>query len=442
MNGWQPALLGNLIDTKKGYAFKSGWYCDTGRRIVKVNSFTEDSIDSKGLICIPEVIAADYMKYELHVGDVILQTVGSWPNNPASVVGKCVRTPRDAAGSLLNQNAVKLSPSKHIYKQFLFYLLKSENFKTYIIGTAQGAANQASITLESIRGYEFDLPPLPIQHRIADILSTYDDLIENNQRRIQILENMARSLYRAWFVEFRFPGHEKVKFVDSPLGKIPEGWEIYTFDRLLTSMGGGDWGSEQSTDVECAEVAVVRGTDFKEVAYGGDLRVPVRYIKLSSLKSRKLRAGDLIVENSINAKSRSVGTPLLVDNAMIKRIGREAIAASFCKLFRFHDPLLAPLALLHLRYLREEKRMEYYQNVATNGIGNFQAQKFAKEERLILPSNVEVRANLVEKITVFTESISVLASKVQNLRQTRDLLLPRLLSGQLDVSTLPEEAIP
>ena len=69
------------------------------------------------------------------------------------------------------------------------------------------------------------MPPLPTQRKIASILSAYDDLIENNTRRIAILEEMAQAIYREWFVNFRFPGHENVKLVDSPLGQIPEGWE-------------------------------------------------------------------------------------------------------------------------------------------------------------------------------------------------------------------------
>src|SRR5215472_7808938 len=222
----QRTRLGEVVQTQKGYAFKSAWYTDTGRPIVKVSDFTDDSIDCSNLVSIPEEIASGYLKYELGVGDVVVQTVGSWPSNPASVVGKCIRIPDTAAGALLNQNAVKLSPSKCIDPRFLYYLLRNQDFKTYIIGTAQGAASQAAITLESIRAYEFDLPPLRTQRQIAGILSAYDDLIENNQRRIKILEEMARSLYREWFVNFRFPGHEKVPLVDSPLGPIPKGWEV------------------------------------------------------------------------------------------------------------------------------------------------------------------------------------------------------------------------
>ena len=200
-------------------------------------------------------------------------------------------------------------------------------------------------------------------------------------------------------------------------------------------MTGGDWGSEQPDDRDTAEVGIVRGTDFDEVAYGGQLRVPVRYIKPSSLKSRGLRAGDVIIENSINAKSRCIGTTLLVDSHVLNRLGRTAVAASFCKVFRLHEPHLAPLVHLHVRHLREDARMEYYQNVAVNGIGNFQAQKFAKEEHLILPSDEALRGKLIEGIAALFRSIGVLASQLSNLRRTRDLLLPRLLSGQVELAT-------
>ena len=88
--------------------------------------------------------------------------------------------------------------------------------------------------LTRLKEYEIKLPPLPVQRRIAGILSAYDDLIENNQRRIKILEEMARSLYREWFVNFRFPGHEKVTLVNSPLGRIPAGWEVKTFKDLCS----------------------------------------------------------------------------------------------------------------------------------------------------------------------------------------------------------------
>lgn len=205
---------------------------------------------------------------------------------------------------------------------------------------------------------EIPAPTLPTQRRIAGILSAYDELIENSQRRIKILESMARALYREWFVHFRFPGHESVPLIPSPLGEIPKGWEPVSFERLLASMTGGDWGSEQPEDHDTEAVIVVRGTDFDEVAYGGMLRAPVRFIKSSSLTTRGLKVGDVIIENSINAKSRSVGTTLLVDEQVLSRLGQNAVAASFCKVLRPHNETTAPLIHLHARHLREDARME------------------------------------------------------------------------------------
>ena len=90
----------------------------------------------------------------------------------------------------------------------------------------QSEGDVPGINLGILKALQVVLPPLPTQHKIASILSAYDDLIENNTRRIQILEEMAQMIYREWFVHFRFPGHEQVRMVDSEMGKIPEGWEV------------------------------------------------------------------------------------------------------------------------------------------------------------------------------------------------------------------------
>ncbi len=95
------------------------------------------------------------------------------------------------------------------------------------------------INLGILRELQIPVPPLATQQKIVTILSTYDDLIENNLRRIKILEEMAQNLYREWFVKFRFPGHENARFVDSPLGRIPEGWEAVAFTEIADVLSGG-----------------------------------------------------------------------------------------------------------------------------------------------------------------------------------------------------------
>lgn len=188
--------LGDIINTVKGYAFKSSWFTSHGTPIVKVKDFTEDSISVEELTYIPESLASQYLKYSLQKDDIIIQTVGSWEHNPNSVVGKVVRTPKELIGSLLNQNAVRLECDKDVDKSYLYYRLKDNSFKNYIIKTAQGAANQASITLDSIRAFQFSLPPFLVQQRIGGILNSYDALIKNNLRRMQLLEEEALCQYR------------------------------------------------------------------------------------------------------------------------------------------------------------------------------------------------------------------------------------------------------
>ena len=117
---------------------------------------------------------------------------------------------------------------------YLLACLNNADIKPFVTGAAQPKLSQGNLRL-----IEIPLPPLPIQQRIAGILSAYDELIENSQRRIKLLEAMARALYREWFVHFRFPGHENHPRVPSPLGEIPQGWEVKAVAEAFTISGGG-----------------------------------------------------------------------------------------------------------------------------------------------------------------------------------------------------------
>ncbi|MBA3762509.1 MAG: restriction endonuclease subunit S, partial [Chthoniobacterales bacterium] len=111
--------------------------------------------------------------------------------------------------------------------------LMKERFRAVTRG-----ATQDNLSLDKLLSFPLPTPPLAVQRRIAGILSAYDELMENCQRRIRILEEMARALYREWFVHFRFPGHENVPRVDSPLGPIPRGWSARRVDEALSFESG------------------------------------------------------------------------------------------------------------------------------------------------------------------------------------------------------------
>lgn len=315
--------------------------------------------------------------------------------------------------------------------EFLLYTLK--HHRNHFLRLASGGA-QRNLNTKTIRDFEIAVPPLNTQRRIAAILSAYDDLIENNAQRICILEEMAQALYREWFVHFRFPGHEDVPLVESALGPIPAGWEIKSYSDIVGFSIGGDWGKEAPEGDYICPVQVIRGTDFDSLRQGLELEAPVRYIKESSLQKRKLQPGDVIVENSVNASSRCVGQTLLITEEILRRIDQDTICASFCKLYRPSDRELAVLAHLHMSWLYDEGKMAFYQNVATNGIGNFQSKRFLATEAIALPTDDDLLRFLVHHLSDLTTHIYAFRNAV--LRETRDLLLPRLVSGEIDVSEL------
>ncbi len=413
MATWQRNRLGDLVETQKGYAFKSGWYSDAGRPIVKVSDFTNDSVDASGLVHIPEEIASEYLKYQLKTGDVVIQTVGSWPTNPASVVGKCVRIPTKASGALLNQNAVKLIPNQNLHAQFLFYLLRCDDFKSYIIGTAQGAASQAAITLEAIRTYEIAAPPLPAQRRVAGVLSAYDDLIENSHRRIRILEEMAHALYREWFVHFRFPGDERLPRVASPLGDIPNGWDMKTVP-------------------ECVHVnpRVVAPRDGEKP-----------FVPMGCLSNDSMLITDIESRDGNSGAKFQNGDTLFARITPCLENGKtgfvqflpdaQAVACGSTEFIVLRSRTLTPEFVYCLA------RSDEFRGVAIKSMsgatGRQRVQELCFDDfQIVQPP----RALLDQFAAIVAPSFRLIYDlhlQIQNLRRTRDLLLPRLVSGKVEL---------
>lgn len=168
--GWEVKELSQLVKHQKGFAFKSAWFQDEGHIVVRVSDTTDDSINVNSCNKISEKLAGEYSSYALKENDLVIATVGSWPPNYSSVVGKVIRVPRTAEGGLLNQNAVKLTVSDEysFHQGFLHCSLKNRRFMEYIVNRAQGSANQASITLKSI----FKFPILLANNEVMRAFST------------------------------------------------------------------------------------------------------------------------------------------------------------------------------------------------------------------------------------------------------------------------------
>lgn len=267
---------------------------------------------------------------------------------------------------------------------------------------------QDNLSMDKLLTFDFRIPPLPIQQRIAGILSAYDELIENSQRRIKILESMARALYREWFVHFRFPGHESIALISSPAGEIPKGWEVKKLKDVCRLTMGQSPRSEFYNETG-EGLAFHQGvTDF------GD-RFPSDRL-FCTADGRIAEAGDILF--SVRAP---VGRLNIANKKIILGRGLSAI--------RHHQN--------HQAFLWEQLRNRFTEDDMM-GNGSIFASVTKDDMQgidLVCPPSSFVEAATRHFEPLHSE-IAILSQQVQNFRRTRDLLLPRLLSGQIDVEAL------
>jgi len=258
---------------------------------------------------------------------------------------------------------------------------------------------QDNLSLDKLLRFDFVVPGVEEQRKIAAMLSAYDHLIENNLRRIKILEEMAQNLYREWFVKFRFPGHQHARFVDSPVGRIPEGWEVKRLGEILA------------------------------LNYGKALRQDER------------RGGNVPVYGS----SGVVGyhdQPLVEGPGIV--VGRKGnVGSIFWSDENFYaiDTAYFVTSKIPLRFLFYDLQTKNFLNndAAVPGLNRNQAYSL---ETVTPPGDLLTR--FCQFADAYERQAAILRLQNTTLRRTRDLLLPKLISGEVDVSeldiTVPEEA--
>lgn len=337
-------------------------------------------------------------KSQLKPGDILIVRVGA--NR-----GDCCVVP-DGLGSMNCANIVFARPL--IPNLFLGFFFNSDFGQSLLSSLTTGSA-QGVLNTQSIATIPVPVPPLHLQLKIASILSAYDDLIENNTRRIAILEEMAQAIYREWFVNFRFPGHENVKLVDSPLGMIPEGWEI------------------------------VNLFDVAEITYG----FPYKSKQFSSepIGNPVIRIRDVLGHKSHTYTLEEAGSKYLVNNGdiligmdgdfhMCRWAGGKAVLNQRVALLRTRGQL-PQYTLFHAV---KEPIAHFNATIVGTTVAHL-GDKHLREILVRVPHR-SLQAS-VHKIfqPIFEEEIN-LRRKNQLLRTTRDLLLPKLISGELDVEDL------
>ena len=341
--------------------------------------------DGDEIAFISEEHAQELRNAEVRPGDILLNITG----DGVTFARACI-VPNEILPACVNQHVsiVRVDQNVCVPGYLLGYLTHPVT-KRYIESFNTGGSRRA-ITKGHIESFEVPLPPLSVQRRIAVILSAYDELMENNQRRIRILEAMAHALYREWFVHFRFPGHEKLPRVASPLGDIPKGWEVKKLGEIL------------------------------ELNYG------------KALKREDRSEGVVPVYGSSGVVGHH--ETALVDGPGIV-VGRKGnVGSVFWSDESFYpiDTVYFVTSKLPLHFLFYDLQTKNFLNndAAVPGLNRNQAYSL----ETILPST-ELLTRFANLVGGFERQASILREKNTNLRRTRDLLLPRLLSGQLDLGS-------
>ncbi len=282
------------------------------------------------------------------------------------------------------------NPDKADVRFIKYYM---DTLKLQMQSVSRGTT-QDNLSLDKLLTFDFRVPPLSVQRRIGGILSAYDELMENGQQRIRILEAMARALYREWFVHFRFPGHEKLPRVASPLGDIPQGWEAGRLDDVLVLQRGFDLPKAHRAEGTIPIFAATGVTGYHN--------------------EPKVKAPGVVT-----GRSGTIGSVVYVQEDFWP-----LNTTLWVKDFRKAEPLYAyyVLASLDLKQFNSGAAVPTLNRNDIHGI-----------DSLIPPRPLQKR---FEKIAgAMHAQIRRLKLQIENLRRTRDLLLPRLLSGQVPLET-------
>jgi type I restriction enzyme S subunit len=302
---------------------------------------------------------------------------------------------------------VVITPSQDLNPYYLAAIFNSAWGIASVAGNLVGVAQQ-HFNIGAARELEVSLPTRPMQDRIAGILSTYDELMENNQRRIRILEAMARALYREWFVHFRFPGHEKLPRVASPLGDIPQDWEVKPFSTLASYVNGyafkpDDWGTEGKPIVKIKELKAGITADTPRNPGDG---IPAKY---------DVRDGDVLFSWSADLDTYLwMGGEGLLNQHLFNVVPFGGLSRAFC----FHA-------------LRES--MPRFRALSLGATMHHIKRSALDQVFTLLPPEA-LRKRFEVLVEPMHQQLITLTKHFQNLRRARDLLLPRLLSGDVELA--------
>jgi type I restriction enzyme, S subunit len=434
--GWKTATLGQVASCRNGAAIKQEFFRTEGIPLVRVSDFTDSSVDLHNCLFVEPRHARLWSEHRLDPGDILVATVGSWPPNWSSVVGKAVRVPAEAQEAIQNQNTCCVSARDGIADQrFLFYLLRSQAFVLHAANAAAGSANQARLPVANLARFEFEFPPLPEQRAIARILGSLDDKIELNRRMNGTLEAMARAAFKAWCVDFEpvrtkmdgrwkrgqslpgLPAHLydvfPNRFVESELGEIPEGWAVDIMEKnFRITMGQSPPGTTYNEEG--------LGLPFYQGRVDFGFRFPARRVYCSA-PTRVAEAGDTLV---------TVRAP----------VGDVNMAGERCAIGRGVAAVRHVSGSRSFSYYFAQSLRPVFDRFEAGGtvFGAINREDFNSLATLVAPPALVAEFDRFS--APFDDRIEDNERESHTLAALRDALLPKLISGEIRVNSAERPA--
>jgi type I restriction enzyme, S subunit len=392
-----------VIDT--GFPFKSEHFTDRPDDIplVKGENLQQGYIDWNAARYWSKNDVHNYEKYWLKPNDIVIAMDRPWVQSGL----KWSYIKPHEPNAFLVQRVARLRSKKTVYQKFLRCLIGSEYFSNYIQPIVTGV-NVPHISAKQIGDFLIPIPPMPLQKKIAAIVSAYDDLIENNDRRIALLEKMAEEIYREWFVRLRFPGHEQVTFHKG----IPEGWEVIGLETLCKEIRNG---------------VKIKSLDSNTKYLG------LEHLPRKSILIKNFDAIDSVQSDKLLFKERDILF------GKIRPYLHKVVLANFTGACSSDTIVIRSKKNEYGGFLLFTIFSDTFIELATTSSKGTKMPRanwdFLKKLEIILP-NHKILALYQEKFDAYFSLMCKISNSNEILKQTRDRLLTRLISGKLSVEDL------
>ena len=418
MNQSHPIIIGEtntqFIDGDRSARYpKREEYVDSGIMFLNGESINRVTINKEAVNFITEQKYRDIKKGRIARNDILLTTRGNGIGDAAFV------TTNDK-GLINAQMLILRADNKDIYAKYLFYYITSNSLQNYILNFASGSA-QRQIPIRDLKKIPIYLPKAQAQRKIAAILSAYDELIDNNQRRIALLEKMVEEIYREWFVRLRFPGHEKVRIVKG----MPEQWRFDEASKFFNLAKGISYAAEELTD----DTGHMPFINLKSFNRGGGYREDgLKYY------SGQHKPEQVDYQNGVVMAV----TDMTQDRAVIGQVARIPALGEKGAVISLDTVKLIPKNI-HKTFLYAYMRYSGFANFIkefANGANVLHLKPDLILQQKILISPIPLQNKFAQIVEPLYAEADMLGKANIQLGKMRAMLLPRLISGKLSVEHL------